>query len=211
MDTRSGALVRSLLALLLVAPVTVFTPAHAAETDAGGEPRAEAQGAEEILASPPGRLDDPSPFDLERSPIRGPRRGEGGAQSPWGWQLAAFLGALAAAVAILRGVGPRRDAALPSQSVALLGALPLGGQHGLRVVRFGRRTLLVGISPNGCHLLAETDDPLGGDADGTSGPVTAGTVASPGPEHAPATPLLPTPTAPPAPVAAVPPASRGAA
>jgi len=111
--------------------------------------------------SAPGRL-APAPIELEgdAGAVLRDRPRPRAEVSPWGWQLVAFLAALAAAVAVLRGLTVPRHAPFPSDAVSLLGALPLGGQHALRVVRFGRRTLLVGVSPAGCQVLAETDEPL---------------------------------------------------
>lgn len=109
----------------------------------------------------PGRL-APAPIELESDTgavVRDRPRARAEV-SPWGWQLVAFLAALAAAVAVLRGLTVPRHAPFPSAAVSLLGTLPLGGQHALRVVRFGRRTLLVGVSPAGCQVIAETDEPL---------------------------------------------------
>ena len=71
------------------------------------------------------------------------------------------LVAIAAAFALvgafrLRGLG--RGRSLPSDVFELLGEAPLGGQQTVRVVRFGPRTLLLGVSSSGCHTLAELDD-----------------------------------------------------
>jgi hypothetical protein len=40
----------------------------------------------------------------------------------------------------------------------LLGSASLGGPHAIRIVRFGPRTLLLGVSAAGCQTLAELDD-----------------------------------------------------
>jgi len=173
--------------------------------------RADESGAEEALADPPAHLRAPGPFefdiDLERTPLRGTGRDDGGTPTLWGWQLAAFLATLAAAVAMLRGIGPRRETVMPGQPVALLGSLALGTQHGLRVVRFGRRMLLVAISPNGCQLLAETDAPLPGTEDGTDLPLDAPAAPAPGTATVPPGPTVDRHE----PAPAAPPASRGAA
>jgi hypothetical protein len=177
LPTRRGGLLAMLLLALITSPAGL---------------RAGDDGEDDPTAIPPGRLADPAPFDLERHPIRDIGRADRAGPALWGWQLAAFLAALAAAVAILRGIGPRRDAALTNEAVCLLGALPLGAQHGLRVVRFGRRTLLIGISPGGCHLLAETDETQEGigpePAAGSATPSAPGT-----PSGAAPVPLVPVP------------------
>ena len=169
--TRRGGLLVMLLLALITSPAGL---------------RAYDDREDDPTAVPPGRLADPAPFDLERHPIRDIGRAERVGPALWGWQLAAFLAALAAAVAILRGIGPRREASPSGEAVHLLGALPLGGQHGLRVVRFGRRTLLIGISPGGCHLLAETDEPPEGIRPEPAAGSTAPRVPEPPPAVAPA-------------------------
>lgn len=71
--------------------------------------------------------------------------------------LAAILGAFAV-LGIFRLRSRRRDRGLPTEVFDVLGAGSLGGQHAVRVVRFGPRTLLVGISSAGSQTLAEIDD-----------------------------------------------------
>lgn len=41
----------------------------------------------------------------------------------------------------------------------VLGEASLGGPHSVRIVRFGPKTLLVGVSASGCQTLAELTDP----------------------------------------------------
>jgi flagellar biogenesis protein FliO len=52
---------------------------------------------------------------------------------------------------------PTRD--LPSDVFEVLGEASIGHQHAVRVIRFGPRTLLVGISTGGFQTLATLDDP----------------------------------------------------
>ena len=75
------------------------------------------------------------------------------------WRLLIALGGAFAAIAAYRFVGQRRPAALPPDVFELLGEASLGGQQSVRVVRFGPRTLLVGVSPAGLRTLAEVTDP----------------------------------------------------
>ena len=71
--------------------------------------------------------------------------------------LAAIVGAFAVLV-VFRLKSNRRGRMLPSEVFDVLGEGSLGGQHAVRVVRFGPRTLLVGISSSGSQTLAEIDD-----------------------------------------------------
>lgn len=75
------------------------------------------------------------------------------------WRLLAALGGAFAAVAAYRVLGGRRSAPLPADVFELLGEASLGGQHAVRVVRFGPRTLLVAVSSSGARTLAELTDP----------------------------------------------------
>lgn len=110
----------------------------------------------------PERLAAPAHLDLEPLPPRDqpPRSASGPRATSWPWQVAAFVATLAAAVAILRGIGPRPDRSATSATLALEGTLALGPQHGLRLVRFGRRILLIGLAPGSCSLIAEGDESL---------------------------------------------------
>lgn len=65
---------------------------------------------------------------------------------------------LAAAVILVRFL-PRRGAVdLPEGVFAVLGEAPLAGTHTVRVVRFGPKTILVGLCGSSCTTLAEIDD-----------------------------------------------------
>ena len=75
------------------------------------------------------------------------------------WKL---LGAIAAAFAVLAAAtafNRRRASVLPPDVFEVLGEGSLGGQHAVRIVRFGPKTLLVGVSAAGCQTLAELTDP----------------------------------------------------
>jgi flagellar biosynthetic protein FliP len=72
--------------------------------------------------------------------------------------LAAILGAFAV-LALFRLRSAHRPRPLPPDVFDVLGEGSLGGQHAVRVVRFGPRTLLVGLSSSGSQTLAEIDDP----------------------------------------------------
>jgi hypothetical protein len=64
-----------------------------------------------------------------------------------------------AAVVAVRLLGRRRGAVLPTDVFEVLGDGSLGGQHAVRIVRFGPKTLLVSVSATGCQTLSELDDP----------------------------------------------------
>jgi flagellar biogenesis protein FliO len=73
-----------------------------------------------------------------------------------------FLLAIAAAFLVLAAfrLKPLRAArSLPPDVFDVLGEGSLGGQHAVRVVRFGPRTLLVAVSSAGSQTLAELTDP----------------------------------------------------
>jgi hypothetical protein len=75
------------------------------------------------------------------------------------WRLLAVLGAAFAVVAAYRALSGRRTAMLPPDVFEVLGEASLGGQQSVRVVRFGPRTLLIGVSTAGAQTLAEIVDP----------------------------------------------------
>jgi hypothetical protein len=75
------------------------------------------------------------------------------------WKLLAAIAAAFAVVAAATAFGRRRASVLPPDVFEVLGEGSLGGQHAVRIVRFGPKTLLVGISAAGCQTLAELTDP----------------------------------------------------
>lgn len=74
------------------------------------------------------------------------------------WRLLAALGGAFAVLAGYRMLGGRRTASLPPDVFEVLGEASLGGQQTARIVRFGPRTLLIGVSSAGCQTLAELTD-----------------------------------------------------
>jgi flagellar biogenesis protein FliO len=75
------------------------------------------------------------------------------------WKLLAAIAAAFAVVAAATAFGRRRASVLPPDVFEVLGEGSLGGQHAVRIVRFGPKTLLVGVSAAGCQTLAELTDP----------------------------------------------------
>ena len=75
------------------------------------------------------------------------------------WKVIAFVASIGLAALLLRRFAPRAVSTLPPDVFAVLGEASLGGQQMVRVVRFGPKTLLVSVSPSGCHTLAELGDP----------------------------------------------------
>ena len=75
------------------------------------------------------------------------------------WRLLAAIGAAFAVVAAATAFNRRRATVLPPDVFEVLGEGSLGGQHAVRIVRFGPKTLLVGVSAAGCQTLAELTDP----------------------------------------------------
>jgi flagellar biosynthetic protein FliP len=96
-----------------------------------------------------------------------------------------LLAAIAAAFAVLAGfrffTPGRRRVPLPADVFEVLGEAPLAGQHAVRIVRFGPKTLLVAVSSSGCETLGEIADPQATDriAAACRGPVSPRAVARP--------------------------------
>jgi type III secretory pathway lipoprotein EscJ len=75
------------------------------------------------------------------------------------WKLLAVIAAAFVVVAAATVMTRRRSVTLPPDVFEVLGEASLGGPHAVRIVRFGPKTLLVGVSSAGCHTLAELSDP----------------------------------------------------
>ncbi|MFM9057560.1 MAG: flagellar biosynthetic protein FliO [Planctomycetaceae bacterium] len=75
------------------------------------------------------------------------------------WRLVAALGATFAVLVGARIAATRRVSPPPPDVFEVLGTASLGGQHTVRIVRFGPKTLLVGVSAAGATTLAEIGDP----------------------------------------------------
>jgi type III secretory pathway lipoprotein EscJ len=75
------------------------------------------------------------------------------------WRLLAVIVAAFAVVAAATAFTRRRASILPPDVFEVLGEGSLGGPHAVRIVRFGPKTLLVGVSAAGCQTLAELTDP----------------------------------------------------
>jgi flagellar biogenesis protein FliO len=75
------------------------------------------------------------------------------------WKLLAAIAAAFGVVAAATAFSKRRATILPPDVFEVLGEGSLGGQHAVRIVRFGPKTLLVGVSAAGCQTLAELSDP----------------------------------------------------
>ncbi|MFM1996080.1 MAG: hypothetical protein RLZZ111_467 [Planctomycetota bacterium] len=75
------------------------------------------------------------------------------------WKLLAVIAAAFVVVAAATVVTRRRSVGLPPDVFEVLGEASLGGTHAVRIVRFGPKTLLVGVSSTGCQTLAELSDP----------------------------------------------------
>jgi flagellar biosynthetic protein FliP len=97
---------------------------------------------------------------LDRQPVAG---GQPSVAKPAGgfgeWRLLAALGGAFAVLAAFRFFSQRRPATLPPDVFEVLGSAPLAGAHAVRIVRFGPKTLLVGVSSAGATTLAEITDP----------------------------------------------------
>lgn len=103
----------------------------------------------------------PLPLESSRSPGSPPSASASTSRGPMGnWSVLAAIASAFVVLAVFRywqARRPTRD--LPSDVFEILGEASLGHQHAVRVVRFGPRTLLVGVSTAGCQTLATLDDP----------------------------------------------------
>lgn len=74
------------------------------------------------------------------------------------WRLLAAIGGAFAVLAIVRTRAGRGRTRLPTDVFEVLGEAALGNGQSARVVRFGPKTLLVGVSSSGARTLAEIGD-----------------------------------------------------
>ena len=77
------------------------------------------------------------------------------------WAIVVVLGALCGGLWLLKRKGWARSASRRSGEdglprLEIIDRLPLTPQHSLHLVRLADRTLLIGLSPNGCNLLEST-------------------------------------------------------
>jgi flagellar biosynthetic protein FliP len=97
---------------------------------------------------------------LDEQPIAGPQSSAVKPAAAFGeWRLLAALGGAFAVLAAFRFFSQRRPATLPPDVFEVLGSAPLAGAQAVRIVRFGPKTLLVGVSSAGATTLAEITDP----------------------------------------------------
>lgn len=103
----------------------------------------------------------PLPVETTRSPGSPASAGRSTPVGGMGnWSVLAAIASAFVVLAAFRFWQTRRTSReLPSDVFEILGEASLGNQHAVRVVRFGPRTLLVGISTAGCQTLATLDDP----------------------------------------------------
>lgn len=111
-----------------------------------------------------GAIDSARPLPLpltDAPPSAEAPSGRRGPAGPLGdWTVLVAIGAAFALLAAFRfQQSRRRSRDLPPDVFDVLGEASLGGQHAVRVVRFGPRTLLVSVSSAGCQTLATLDDP----------------------------------------------------
>jgi hypothetical protein len=124
--------------------------------DAGVTPESLTTAAAPAAASPS------APLPLGPQPSTGPRVAPH--QPLPDWRVLAALGGAFATLAGYRVFASRRVASLPPDVFEVLGEGSLGGQQSVRIVRFGPRTILLGVSSSGCQTLAELTDPQATDA-----------------------------------------------
>lgn len=115
------------------------------------------------LAVPAARAaDEPGPVPLVHDAAPAEAVDRRPAVTPAGlgdWRLVAALAVACAVLVGVRMAAGRRVAPPPPDVFEVLGTASLGGQHAVRIVRFGPKTLLVGVSTAGAATLAEIADP----------------------------------------------------
>jgi len=80
-------------------------------------------------------------------------------RQPLDWKVMGLIAVAFVAVLLIKVLAKRRQSTLPPDVFDILGEGSLGGQHTVRIVRFGPKTLLVSLSPSGCQTLSELTDP----------------------------------------------------
>jgi flagellar biosynthetic protein FliO len=81
------------------------------------------------------------------------------------WAVVVVLGVLCGGLWVLKRKGwartaSRRGADDGLPRLEIVDRLPLTPQHSLHLVRLADRTLLIGLSPNGCNLLESTSSTI---------------------------------------------------
>jgi flagellar biogenesis protein FliO len=73
--------------------------------------------------------------------------------------LAIVVGLFLACTWLLRRGGPKPTGALPTEAFAVLGRAPLTAQSFAQLLRIGNKLVLVAVTADGAHPLAEVNDP----------------------------------------------------
>lgn len=163
-DRRFSMSVAALLVTLgSLAPTTVHgEPAINAEAPVAPSPEAPPSPVQPAAFAAPAAAAPGSGLPLTAEP---PLRTEAGGQRATPrqplpeWRV---LGAIAAAFVVLAAVRVRAGrgrARLPADVFEVLGEAALGAGQSVRIVRFGPKTLLVGVTSTGSRTLAEIVDP----------------------------------------------------
>lgn len=156
---------RSRVRLVAVATLLAFAPsARAAEPEPPVAPSPDAPAAQ---VQPAAFLDPAASaarhggLPLTVDPAAAAGAGRKSVVSPplSDWRLLAAVAAAFAVLAAVRARSGRGQARLPTDVFAVLGEAALGGGQAVRVVRFGPKTLLIGVSSAGPRTLAEIADP----------------------------------------------------
>ena len=158
-DSASVPLLRTARPAAVVLAILIQVSAAMPTLASGPDPAAIATPP--ALSAPPEAARLVAPVALERpatqpTPAQSPRRQ---APATIDWRLMLVLVAGFAAIGGLRLLSRRQQPRLPPDVFDVLGEASLGGPHSVRIVRFGPKTLLVGVSASGCQTLAELTDP----------------------------------------------------
>jgi hypothetical protein len=144
---------------------TVIAPEPATVDASGPEDRAPRAAAP--VHAVPRTTTVPAPLPLDTGATATGSRADGSTvatgdpgRRPSDWRLLAVIAATFTGLALATAAVRRRAPAPPPPDVfEVLSTASLGGQHSVRIVRFGPKTLLVAVSATGCQTLAELADP----------------------------------------------------
>jgi len=137
-----------------VAPLPPL-PDHVAVQSGGAEGEVQPAGFEAATS----RIDRPLPLAVADVTTDSKQPAASVVPQAGNWTLLLAIAAAFLVLAAFRLKPLRAARSLPPDVFEVLGEGSLGGQHAVRVVRFGPRTLLVAISSAGSQTLAELTDP----------------------------------------------------
>lgn len=135
------------------------TNAQPAAAVAAPAPLASYDASDRRLAPPSASRSSGSTNRASRTPVSlAPLFAQLKSLSSAGGGLAIVIALLVASVWLLRRSGPKPTGALPAEAFAVLGRAPLTAQSFAQLLRIGNKLVLVAVSADGAHPLAEVTD-----------------------------------------------------